>query len=177
MPTKDGRRLRTHDWPFDSDRAAFPRPPIDRQQPAAAQEDRAVGEAVDRFEIVGREQDDAAGAAQIGKPRAKRARRGIVQAGERLVEQHEPRLVQQRALEREPLTHPARKSSDRIVAAVQAGALERGCHRAIDVGDAIGAGKEREILGRRQLRVDEQVVAEDADARAQLGARRGGASP
>ena len=51
-----------------------------------------------------------------GRPRARAAGRdttptgAIVEAGERLVEQHQPRLVQQRALEREPLAHAARET-------------------------------------------------------------------
>ena len=36
-------------------------------------------------------------------------RRGLVEPGERLVEQQQPRIVQQRALEREPLPHAARE--------------------------------------------------------------------
>ena len=36
--------------------------------------------------------------------------RAIVEPGERLVEQHQPRTVQQRALEREPLPHAARET-------------------------------------------------------------------
>ena len=54
------------------------------------------------------------------------ADRAIVEAGERLVEQHQPRPVQQRALERQPLPHAAREAADRVVGAIgEAGRLER----------------------------------------------------
>src|SRR6266487_2880502 len=71
---------------------------IDRQEPPAAQQDSAIREAVDRFEVVSRQQDDTAGAAQISKARSKRAGCGIVEARKRLVEEHQPRFVQQRPL-------------------------------------------------------------------------------
>ena len=74
------------------------------------------------------DEHDAASLAQVPQASAKRCRRCIVQASERLVEQHQPGLVQQRALEREPLPHAARESDHRIVAVREPGTLERGGH-------------------------------------------------
>ena len=52
-------------------------------------------------------------AARAASRRAtQRAARRFVQPRERLVEQHQPRLVDQRALERQPLPHPAREARD-----------------------------------------------------------------
>ncbi len=64
-------------------------------------------------------------AASAPQPIGDHADRAIVEAGERLVEQHQPRAVQQRALEREPLAHAAREAADRIVAAIREPAPRR----------------------------------------------------
>src|SRR4051812_14977035 len=82
---------------------------VNAEQPPTVEEDRAIGEAVNRFEIVRRQQHHAPGAAKLGQPRPQRAGCCVVQASERLVEEHEARLVEQRALEREPLPHPTRE--------------------------------------------------------------------
>src|SRR3954469_22577714 len=80
---------------------------LDRDQAAAVKEDGAICHAIDRLEIVGRDQDDATGAPEIDQAGAKRRGRGIVEPGERLVEQDQPWFVQERPLERQPLPHPA----------------------------------------------------------------------
>ena len=98
---------------------------VDRHKPAGTQEHRAIGDAVDGFQIVGGNEDDASVAAEIGQPAAQRRRRRVVEPGEGLVEQDQSRLVQQRALEREPLAHPPREPSRRIVALIEPGTLER----------------------------------------------------
>ncbi len=50
----------------------------------------------------------------------------IVEAGERFVEQEQPRLVQQRALERQTLPHASRERRHVVVGAVrEAGRFER----------------------------------------------------
>ena len=75
----------------------------------------------------------------------------IVEPGERLVEQHEPRPMQQRALEREPLPHPARETRHVVVGAVgEPGALERGIDGA-PRGQTVQSSEERQVLTRRQL--------------------------
>ncbi len=105
----------------------------------------------------------------VPQPRDQRRRRGIVEAGERFVEQRQPRVVNQRALERDALPHAAREAADRIVRAIgearlrRARASPRPTHRL-----PVQPGEEREVLVRGQFRVEKQIVAEHADAAAQL---------
>ena len=73
--------------------------------------------------------------------------------------------MNQRALERDALPHAAREARHGIVGAVRrapraasaASAAARASRRAVETGE------EREVLARGQLRVEKQVVAEDAD--------------
>ena len=77
-------------------------------------------------------------------------------------------LVQEHAAEREPLRHAARVRRDAIVAHVpQPVALEQHADPLAPFGDAVEAAVEIEVLERRELAVDERLVAEVAD----LGAR------
>ena len=76
---------------------------------------RAIEHRSADVEIVRGQQHDAARRAQLAQPFDQRHGRGIVEAGERLVEQHQPRLVQQRALERQPLPHAAREPRHEVV--------------------------------------------------------------
>ena len=90
-----------------------------------------------QIEVVRGEDDD--GAARRAAPRSRatqRRRRGVVQPGERLVEQHEPRVVDQRALERHALPHAAREARHRIVARGRRGPRARAPRRAAAVASA-----------------------------------------
>ena len=110
----------------------------------------------------------APASADAAQPLAGRRDGGVVQAGERLVEQHQPRRVQQRALDRQPLAHAARKGRHRIVAAVrEAGARERVLDQRPGIAQRRAAREERQVLGGRQLGIDEEIVAEQADPAAQ----------
>ena len=102
-----------------------------RDQAAVADDGHARDEAVGEIEIVRREDDDGAGRREAAQPVGHDRDGAIVEPGERLVEQHQPRLVQQRALERQPLPHAARERRHLVVAAVgQARARrERRCPR------------------------------------------------
>ena len=100
-----------------------------------------------------REHDDGAGRRQVPHAGGHEAGRAVVEAGERLVEQNQARAVQQRALEREALPHPAREARNRFVAAIrEIRGFERslGARRRIQ---PVQAGKEGEILARGQLRI------------------------
>jgi len=121
---------------------------VDRQQPATAQEHRAIGNTIDGFEIVGGDQDDASVAAKIAQSRTKGGRRCVVETGKGLVEQNQPRSMQQGTLECEALSHTTGESSRGVVALRKPRSFERVAHRTVNVRDAIGAGKEREILCR-----------------------------
>src|SRR6185503_6053917 len=96
--------------------------------------------------------------------------RAVVEAGERLVEQYQPRLMNQRPLEREALAHAAGKTLDRIVGAIgEARGLERRVHQA-RLAEAVQLGEKRKVLARGQLGIEMQVVGEQADAEPQRGA-------
>src|SRR5262249_54055908 len=60
--------------------------------------------------------------------------------------------------------HPPREARHRITAAIaKASAGERRiCCRAVS-GDAVQRGEEREVLASRELGVEKEIVAEDAD--------------
>ena len=94
--------------------------------------------------------------------------RAIVEAGERLVEQHQPRPMQQRALEREPLAHAAREAATprrrrgRPARRARAPRRRRGAR-----SRPYSCGEERQVLPRRQLGIEMQLVREQADAAAQ----------
>src|SRR5256885_9682586 len=75
-------------------------------------------QAVGEIEIVRGEDDDCAGGGERAQPIRDDADGAVVEAGERLVEQHQPRLVDQGTLEREPLPHAAGKPAHRLVGAV-----------------------------------------------------------
>jgi hypothetical protein len=73
--------------------------------------------------------------------------------------------VQKCAFERQPLPHAAREASGWVVSLVEARTFECRLHEAIDVTNAVRPGKECQILRCRQLGIDEEIVAEDADSR------------
>ena len=75
--------------------------------------------------------------------------------------------MQQRALEREPLAQAARERADAIVgASVEPRRGQRRRRRAPSRSrHAVQPAEELEVLARRQVAVQEQVVAEHADAR------------
>ena len=99
---------------------------------------------LDRLEVVRGQQHDRAGARRPASRSCSAPRRRIVQPGERLVEEHEPRVVQQRALEREPLAHAAREAGDGIVARCVSRARSSAASDApLDVRQAVEPREER----------------------------------
>ena len=90
-----------------------------RQQlrPAAAQAEHEVGLRQPLLDVV-RDQH-ARGAARAPDQRRDGAGRARVEVGERLVEQQQLRLVQQRPADRHPLGHAARQRAHRLVAAAR----------------------------------------------------------
>ena len=67
---------------------------------------------------------------------------------------------------------PREKPEHGIVApGRQARALERGVDPALDVRHAVHAAEETQVLCRRELRIEVEVVAEQADARAERARR------
>ena len=82
--------------------------------------------------------------------------------------------MDQRALERDPLPHAAREAGHRIVGAgVEAGPLQRRvARRAAGSRTPWRPAKNSRFSRARELRIEEEVVAEHADARAQRRALR-----
>ena len=118
---------------------------------------------------------DGALVAKPSQAAHQRMPRRVVEAGERLVEQQQPRAVQQGAFERQALTHPSREPGDRVVGAIgQAGMGKRADHSLARVVEAVQPREELEVLARGQLRIEIQVVAEQAEAGPEPRARRAG---
>src|SRR2546428_4592282 len=132
--------------------------------PAIANERDAGHETVGQVEIVRSEQHDGAVRCEMLQPSRHDADRPVVQTGEWLIEQHQPRPMEKRTLEREPLAQPARKSRNLVVAPI---AQPRRVERPIDclVGvQAVEPGKKGQILARGQFRVQVQLVRQEADS-------------
>ena len=110
-----------------------------------------------------RQNDDGAGIREAAQPVRDRRHGAIIEAGKRLVKQEQPGRVHQRALEGEPLPHAARKRRDGIVCAIRKpGVLERAVDNSARF-EAKKTGKERQILARRQFRIEMELVREEPD--------------
>ena len=124
-------------------------------------------EVLDAAGVVGRDDDGAL--ALLLERAVEQLRAGDVERVERLVEHEQRRVVQEHPAEREPLLHPARERRDALVAHLpEAEALEQHPDPLAAVGHAVEPAEEVQVLERRQLAVDERLVAEVAD----LAARR-----
>ena len=118
---------------------------------------------------MGRQNHDGAFGRQRAQPIGDDTHRAVVEAGERLVEQHQPRTVQQRSFERQTLPHPARERADGIAGAI---AQTRGFERFVNQSariEPVELREERQVLPRGQLRIEMEFVCEQADARPQSG--------
>ena len=103
--------MRRSDRPHDSARAAPAGAPSSRRRSAAFAEDHgACEQSFCQVQVVRAAMTMARPLRQPAKAADERARRGLVEPGERFVEQQEARLMEQRPFEREPLPHAARKS-------------------------------------------------------------------
>src|SRR5438105_6036918 len=90
-----------------------------------------------------------------------------VETGERLVEDQQLRLVQERPAEREPLELAAGERRGPLSSRLpEAEALEQHPDPLAPLGHAVEPPVEIEVLERRQLAVDERLVREEADAAA-----------
>ena len=144
---------------------------VERHQASVLEDRDPVQEPLGHVEIVRHHDDDAALRTQAAEPLHQSRHRRVVEASERLVEQQQPRLVQQRPLEREPLAHAPRETRDQIVGTGgQPGPLQRIGHARRDAGDAVEAGEELEVLSRGQLGIEMQVVGQESEAGPQVGA-------
>ena len=102
--------------------------------------------------------------ARLGERRVEQRRAGRVERVERLVEDQELRLVEEHAAEPEPLAHAAREGRDALVAHLpEPEALEQHADALAALGHAVERREQMQVLERRQLAVDERLVAEVAD--------------
>src|SRR5439155_1215871 len=88
------------------------------EQTAAAHERDARNETVGEIQIVRRQYDDRTCCRQLTQPIGNDRHGAIVEACERFVQEDQARPVQQRALERQALTHSAGELAHRIVGAI-----------------------------------------------------------
>ena len=137
----------------------------------------AVGEDVGLLEVLRREKDGRALLA--GEPLdlvPERGPRLHVQAGRRLVEKEDARVVQQREGEVEAALHAARVGLGLAVGGVgEADALEQlvAAPRALGARDALQPALQAHVLAAGQHRIERDVLQRDADRGAHLGALRG----
>ena len=147
----------------------------DGQQAALAQDRHLVEQALGEIEVVGGGNHDGALVAKPAQPRHQRVARGVVEPRERFVEQQEPRAVQQRALERQALPHPAGEPGDRVAGAVcEARLPERALHARRRVVEAVEPREEREVFAGGEFGIEVEVVAEQAQAAPQARPGRAG---
>ena len=134
-----------------------------RDQPAAGDDADAVGHALGDFEDVRGHDHGAAGRDPLAQHVLDLPRRAGVEAGQRLVEDDQPRVVDQRAGERHLLPHALGEAlaalvrvrrepepADQVVGALLG-------HRRLDAPEA---GDEFEIFERRELVVDHRLVGD-----------------
>src|ERR1700758_5475553 len=99
------------------------------------------------------------------------AARGRVDAGGRLIEQQQARLVQHAGGEREALLPAARKLARELLgAAGEAESLERLAHRGLAVGHLIYARHEVEVFADRQILPERETLGHVADVAPDRGA-------
>ena len=145
----------------------------ERPDPAVVEAVRRVHQPIRTLEIVRGDDDDGAGGAQRDEPRHQGRRRRIVEAGEGLVEKHEPRTVDERTFQRQALPQASREAVHAVVSAIrQPRGGERLANPLPHVGHAVERREELEVLPRRQVAIEEEVVPEDADVPAQAVTQR-----
>src|SRR5690242_13293697 len=101
---------------------------------------------------------------KLGELAVEERRTLVVERAERLVEEQQVGVVQQRAAERKPLEHPARERLGAAVARLpEAEALEQHPDPLAPLGHPVEAAVQVEVLERGQLAVDQRLVAEVPD--------------
>ena len=142
--------------------------------PAGVDDPDPVGERVGLLEVLGGEEDGHA--VVVGEPRDLVPERGAalhVEAGRRLVEEEEPRLVDERQREVEPAPHAARVAADLAVGGVgEADARDQLVAAAQRLGlrDPVHPGLQAHVLARGQELVERRLLQRDADRVADLRA-------
>ena len=128
---------------------------------------RCVASGASRVRVVRRDDERFARRRAPASSRSSSAAPLVVERGERLVEDEQLGVVEQRPAEREPLRHPARERRDALVARLpEAEALEQHADPLAPLRHAVEPAVEVEVLERGQLAVDERLVPEEAELRA-----------
>ena len=159
-------------------RQRVPRPQLEQQVLARERADvaevrhasasRAARERLDARRVVGGDEERPL-PAQLRELGVEELRARLVERRVRLVEDEEPRVVEQDAAERKPLRHPARVRRDALAPHLpETEALEQHPDPLAPLGHPVQPAVEVEILERGELAVDERLVAEVAE----LAARR-----
>ena len=128
------------------------------------------------FHVVAGVDDGDAGAVEAADLVEDVVARLRIDAGRRLVQQDQPRLVDQRGAEVEPAFHAAGEGARAVVGAVgQADGLKRLSDALVQLRgfDAVQLAKEAQVLTGRQLTVKREFLGYNADLAAQI--TRGGA--
>ena len=121
------------------------------------------GERFEPFRLVGAD-GDGTGAGLLRQLGVEQRGALAVEARERLVQQEQPRLVQECAAKRKPLPHSLRVRGDSFVANLpQPVALEQHPDALLALAHPIQAAVQLEVLERGELLVDERLVADVAD--------------
>jgi hypothetical protein len=92
--------------------------PLVGQQPSVPNDADASDETVSEIQIVGGEDDDPAGRRHRAQPIGNDPDRAIVETGEWLVEQNQPRLMKECAFEGQPLSHASGKARHDVVCTI-----------------------------------------------------------
>ena len=120
---------------------------------------------------MGHQHDRARGAAQRFDARREAIGRNRVESREGLVEQHQLRVVDERARDREALGEPAReRAGDAIGDRFEPLLGEQRRDARAGVRDAVEPRREAQVLARRELRIQERRVADVADEMARAAA-------
>ena len=110
-------------------------------------------------EVVSNHENRASFLAQCPEQSRQKPAAMLIQAGIRLVQEQESRLVQQSASERQALLHPARKPANHEVARIgETDPDEHGISQIRGVRQPVEPGIENEVLPSRQLIVEEGLM-------------------
>jgi hypothetical protein len=126
-----------------------------------------VGKRVGLLQVLGGEKDrDAVVSGEAGDlvPQGRPAL--DVEPGRRLVEEQQPRLVQQRQCQVEPALHPARVAAHAAIGGIgQADPFQERVATSLDLGErqAVQASLEAHVLTPRQQGVERSILEGDAD--------------
>ena len=132
-------------------------------------DDEAVAELLGLVHVVGGQDQRHATLLQPVEAVPEQVTRLRVEAGRRLVEEEQGRLVDQRPGDRQPPLHPARQRLDLVVLALgQLGELQQLVRAPVALGprQAEVAPVEDEVLADGQLGVEAVLLGDDADPRA-----------